>query len=386
MTGRTIAHYEILEKLGEGGMGVVYKARDTRLNRFVTLKLLPADKIADEERLRRFTQEARTASGLNHPNIITIHDIASEDGVQFMVMEFVAGKTLDQVIPRKGMRLAEVLKIGAQIAEALTAAAAAGVIHRDIKPGNVMVSDNGHVKVLDFGLAKMSERVVSSEGATATFVGEAENPRTREGTVIGTVSYMSPEQAEGRPLDPRSDIFSFGALLYEMVTGQRAFRGDTSMSTISAILRDDPAPAGQVCADVPRDLEKIIARCLRKDPERRFQTMADVRVSLLELKEESECSCSGQRGTHQGRSEPRVARDVFVDDLSRPAFFPGRICGERIAPLAIPPWQKRPGFGGAPQVMFGRRGTIGTPRNGDPRTPSKRSKSRVCRFGFAASA
>ena len=288
MTGRTIAHYEILEQLGEGGMGVVYKARDTRLNRFVALKLLPADKLADEERLRRFTQEARTASGLNHPNIITIHDISSADGLPYIVMEFVSGKTLDQLIPRKGMRLAEVLKIAVQIADALAAAAAAGVIHRDIKPGNVMVSESGHVKVLDFGLAKLSERALSAEQSTATILQDAERPRTREGTVIGTVSYMSPEQAEGKPVDPRSDIFSFGALLYEMVTGQRAFRGDSSMSTISAILRDDPTPAGQVCADVPRDLDKIIARCLRKDPERRFQSMADVRVSLLELKEESE--------------------------------------------------------------------------------------------------
>jgi Tol biopolymer transport system component/tRNA A-37 threonylcarbamoyl transferase component Bud32 len=286
MNGRTIAHYELLEKLGEGGMGVVYKARDTRLNRFVALKLLPSEKVRDEERLRRFTQEARTASGLNHPNIITIHDIATADGTPFMVMEYVAGKTLDQIIPRKGMRLAEVLKIAAQMGDALAAAAAAGVIHRDIKPGNVMVGDNGHVKVLDFGLAKLSDRAASSEQATATIV--EDRPRTREGVVIGTVSYMSPEQAEGRPLDPRSDIFSFGAVLYEMVTGQRAFRGETSMSTISSILRDDPQPAGTLSADVPRDLEKIIARCLRKDPERRFQTMADVRVAILELKEESE--------------------------------------------------------------------------------------------------
>lgn len=290
MTGRTIGHYEILEKLGEGGMGVVYKARDTRLNRLVALKLLPSEKLNDEDRLRRFTQEARTASALNHPNIVTIHDITveSEAGVHFIVMEYVAGKTLDQLIPRKGMRLAEVLKISVQIADAIASAAAAGVIHRDIKPGNIMVTENGHVKVLDFGLAKLSERAAGNEQDTATLIDEPEHARTREGTVIGTVSYMSPEQAEGKPLDPRSDIFSFGAVLYEMVTGQRAFRGDTSMSTISSILRDDPQPAGQASPDVPRDLEKIIARCLRKDPGRRFQTMADVRVALLELKEESE--------------------------------------------------------------------------------------------------
>src|SRR5215471_6238989 len=287
MNGRTIGHYEVLEKLGEGGMGVVYKARDVRLNRFVALKLLSSYKVADEDRLRRFTQEAHTASALNHPNIVTIHDIGTEGGAAYIVMEYVVGKTLDQLIPRKGMRLAEVLKTAVQAADGLAAAAAAGVIHRDVKPGNVMVTDSGLVKVLDFGLAKLAKRAASPEQVTATIM-DAERPRTREGTIIGTVSYMSPEQAEGKPLDPRSDIFSFGAVLYEMVTGQRAFRGETSMSTISSILRDDPQPAGQLSADVPRDLDKIIARCLRKDPERRFQTMADVRVALRELKEESE--------------------------------------------------------------------------------------------------
>src|SRR5215831_13780864 len=166
MTGSVIGHYEILEKLGEGGMGVVYKARDTRLNRFVAIKLLPADKLADEDRLRRFTREARTASALNHPNIVTIHDIASDGGRPYIVMEYVAGKTLDDLIPRKGIRLNETLKIAVQIADALAAAAAAGVIHRDIKPGNVMVNDSGLVKVLDFGLAKLAKRAASPEQAT----------------------------------------------------------------------------------------------------------------------------------------------------------------------------------------------------------------------------
>jgi serine/threonine protein kinase/Tol biopolymer transport system component len=290
MSVRSIAHYEILEKLGEGGMGVVYKARDTRLNRNVALKLLPAEKFGDEERIRRLAQEARAASSLNHPNIITIHDIGAEDGVPYLVMEYVAGKTLDELIPRKGMRISEVFKIAVQVADALTAAAAAGVIHRDIKPGNVMVTDSGLVKVLDFSLAKFATPAAAVEGATATVVktADAERPRTREGTVLGTVCYMSPEQAEGKPLDSRSDIFSFGATLYEMTTGQHAFRGETSMSTISAILRDDPRPVTQIVADVPSELERIISRCLRKDPDRRFQHMSDVRVALLELKEESD--------------------------------------------------------------------------------------------------
>ena len=289
MIGRIIGHYEILEKLGEGGMGVVYKARDASLNRFVAIKVLPAGKLGDPERIRRFTQEARAASALNHPNIITIHEIGCEQGEHFIVMEYVQGKTLDRLIARKGMPVGEVLRLSVQIADALAAAARAGVIHRDVKPGNVMVSDSGHVKVLDFGLAKLSEPEAPPEGETVTVrAAVEERPRTSEGAVLGTVSYMSPEQVQGKALDQRSDIFSFGALLYEMTAGQRAFRGENKMSTISAILRDDPKPAMEVSPDVPRELDRIITRCLRKDPERRFQHMADVRVALLELKEESE--------------------------------------------------------------------------------------------------
>jgi Tol biopolymer transport system component len=285
-------------------MGVVYKARDTRLNRPVALKLLPEEHARDEERLRRFTQEARSASALNHPNIVTIHDIGADGGNAYIVMEYVTGKTLDQSIPEKGMRLADVLKIGTQIADALGAAAAAGVVHRDIKPGNIMVTDSGLVKVLDFGLAKVAERASAAHDATATLLMADAAPRTREGAIVGTISYMSPEQAEGKPVDARSDIFSFGAVLYEMTTGQRAFRGQTGMSTIAAILRDDPTPPGEIVAGVPRDLEKIIGRCLRKDPERRFQSMAEVRLALLELKEEQE---SGIRAAPKA-APPRASR------------------------------------------------------------------------------
>jgi serine/threonine protein kinase/Tol biopolymer transport system component len=277
MIGRTIAHYQILDKLGEGGMGVVYKARDTHLDRFVAIKVLPPERVADPERKRRFVQEAKAASALNHPNIITIHDIAHQDGMDFMVMEYVAGKTLDQLIGRKGLKLGETLKYGIQIADALSRAHAAGIIHRDLKPSNIMVDDHGLVKVLDFGLAKLTESGVGQEAPT----------QTAEGTILGTVAYMSPEQAEGRPVDARSDIFSFGALLYEMVTGRRAFQGDSRLSTLAAVLRQDPSPM----EGTPRDLEKIVARCLRKQPERRFQHIDDVKVALEELKEESD---SGQ--------------------------------------------------------------------------------------------
>ena len=281
MIGRTIAHYEILEKLGEGGMGVVYKARDTHLDRFVALKVLPPERVADPERKRRFVQEAKAASALNHPNIITIHDITQESGIDFIAMEYVPGKTLDELIPRKGMRLNRALKVAVQIAEALAAAHAAGIIHRDLKPGNVMVTEDGRVKVLDFGLAKLTETTALGEDqATRTL-----RPATEEGAILGTVAYMSPEQAQSKPVDARSDIFAFGSLLYEMVAGRRAFQSDTKISTLAAIIHQEPAP---LAAETPRDLEKIITRCLRKDPERRFQHMSDARVSLLELKEDTD--------------------------------------------------------------------------------------------------
>ena len=283
MIGKTLSHYEILAQLGAGGMGVVYKARDTRLNRFVAIKVLPADKLGDAERRRRFIQEAQAASALNHPNILTIHEISSENGTDFMVMEYVQGKTLDALIPRKGMRLNEMLKLAIQMADALSKAHAAGIVHRDLKPGNVMVTEDGLVKVLDFGLAKLTEVSHSADAETATL-----QAQTDEGTIVGTVSYMSPEQAEGKKVDARSDTFSLGAVLYEMATGQRAFQGESKMSTLAAILREEPRPASQLVPGIPRDLEKIINRCLRKDPNRRPQTMADLKVTLAELKEESD--------------------------------------------------------------------------------------------------
>jgi Tol biopolymer transport system component/predicted Ser/Thr protein kinase len=310
MVGRTIAHYEIIEKLGEGGMGVVYKARDTHLDRFIAIKVLPPEKVADVERKRRFVQEAKAASALNHPNIITIHDIANENGIDFIAMEFVPGKALSQLITRKGLPLGEALKCAIQIADALAAAHAAGIIHRDLKPGNVMVSGaserSGFVKVLDFGLAKLNDRVDSSEREFTETIRQDEAPSTGEGTIVGTVSYMSPEQAEGKKVDGRSDIFSFGALLYEMVTGRRAFQGDSKLSTLSAILREEPKPAGQIAEGLPRELERIIARCLRKTPERRFQTMADLKVALEELKEESDSGALGVAQAPAGRRPRRV--------------------------------------------------------------------------------
>jgi eukaryotic-like serine/threonine-protein kinase len=287
MIGQRILHYEIVEMLGRGGMGVVYKARDTHLDRFVAVKVLPPEKVADAGRKRRFVQEAKAASALNHPNIVHIYDIADVDGIQFIAMEYVAGKTLDQIIGRKGLRLNEALQYSVQIADALAKAHSAHIIHRDLKPSNIMVTSHGLVKVLDFGLAKLTEHIGAEFDETATMK-EQEAPDTAEGVILGTVAYMSPEQAEGRPLGAQSDIFSFGSLLYEMITGRRAFQGDSKLSTLSAVLKEDPKPVSAVVPEAPRDLEKIVARCIRKQPERRFQHMDDLKVALAELKEESD--------------------------------------------------------------------------------------------------
>jgi serine/threonine protein kinase len=292
LVGQTILHYRVLEKIGEGGMGIVYKALDTRLQRQVAIKVLPPEIIGDRERRRRLVQEARAASALNHPNIITIHDIDHVDGTDFIAMEYVSGKTLAELIPRKGMQLSLALKYAVQIADALARAHGAGIIHRDLKPSNVMVDDHGLVKVLDFGLAKLME----DSGPEA----ETVSTRTVASTIVGTPSYMSPEQAEGKPIDTRSDIFSFGSMFYEMLAGQRPFRGDARASTIASILREEPKPISQVVEGLPRDAEKIVRRCLRKDPERRFQTMADLRVALEDLKEESDS------GVMEGAGGPDV--------------------------------------------------------------------------------
>ena len=259
-------------------MGVVYRARDLHLDRFVALKILPPEKVADPERKLRFTQEAKSASALNHPGIITIHDIASDDGVDFIVMEYVDGKTLDQLIPRKGMRIDEVLRIGAEVANALAAAHSIGIIHRDVKPSNIMVSDQGRVKVLDFGLVKLKE----TAPPTSTETTDTAPVLTTDGRIVGTANYMSPEQAEAGKVDARSDIFSFGSVLYEMVTGRRAFEGPSLISTLSAILHVDPKPIAETVVDAPPELQRTIVRCLRKAPERRFQSMADVGVVLNE--------------------------------------------------------------------------------------------------------
>jgi Tol biopolymer transport system component len=284
MIGRHIAHYEILEMLGQGGMGSVHKARDTQLDRVVAIKILTPDKVANSERKWRFVKEAKAASALNHPNIVTVYDIGNVDGVDFIVMEFIAGRTLDRVIPRNGLKLAEWLRYGIQIADALARSHAAGIVHRDLKPGNIMISDEGQVKLVDFGLAKLSDLHDASDADLTRPTGS----ETEEGSILGTVCYMSPEQAEARRIDARSDIFSLGAVLYEMATGHRAFMGRSKISTLAAILQSDPQPVAELRTCLPRELARVIERCLRKDPAWRYQSAADLKVTLCDLQRDYE--------------------------------------------------------------------------------------------------
>jgi Tol biopolymer transport system component/predicted Ser/Thr protein kinase len=287
MLGRTLGHYAIVEKLGEGGMGAVYKALDTRLERYVALKILPAGQMSDPDRRRRFAQEAKSASALNHPNIVTIYDIGETEGVYYIAMEYVAGRPLEDLVGGKGLPLREALGLAIQIADGLGKAHAAGIVHRDLKPSNIMVTPDGLVKILDFGLAKLVESPVpaADQGATMT---SPRSPATEEGVILGTVSYMSPEQAAGKPVDARSDIFSFGSVLYEMLTGRRAFEGETKVSTLAAVIATDPAPPQTSRGPLPPEVERVVMRALRKDPQRRWQTMADLKVALQDLKDDSE--------------------------------------------------------------------------------------------------
>ena len=302
MIGQTISHYTVLEKLGSGGMGEIYKAQDTRLNRFVAMKVLSTANAGDLERRRRFVQEAQAASALNHPNIITIHDVVSTDGMEFMVMEFVSGVTLDDMVPKHGLNVQKTLDIAVQIADALQTAHAAGIVHRDLKPANVMVTGSGLVKILDFGIAKLTGPAPAASSTDETL--PIDSPMTVEGSILGTVCYMSPEQAQAKTVDPRSDIFSFGLVMYEMLTGQKAFSGDSALSTLSAILRDEAKPIHEIVQGVPAELENVVHRATRKDPAERWQSMQEMRAPLLVLKQKAD---SGVLQTMMGVA-PAIAR------------------------------------------------------------------------------
>jgi len=307
MIGRSISHYKIIDKLGGGGMGVVYKAEDTRLHRTVALKFLPEDTAQDPGALERFRREAQTASALNHPNICTIYDIGEEGGSAYIAMEFIDGQTLKHRIEGKSMRLAELLDVAIAIADALAAAHSQGIVHRDIKPANIFISRSGQIKVLDFGLAKYTAEQKARENAVTSSMPAANPQLTSPGTAVGTVAYMSPEQAMGEELDGRTDLFSLGIVLYEMATGRQAFSGATTAAVFDAILHRQPVASIKINAQLPARLEEILNKALEKDPKLRYQNASDFRVDLVRLKRESDSHSSARAVETQPESSAAVA-------------------------------------------------------------------------------
>jgi TolB-like protein/Flp pilus assembly protein TadD len=305
LIGKTLDHYEITDLLGKGGMGEVYRARDTKLERDVALKVLPAAMAADPARLERFEREAKTVAGLNHPHIVTLYSVEEAEGVRFLTMELVEGQGLDRIVTPDGLELSKVFDIGIAVADALAAAHEKGIVHRDLKPANVMITKDGRVKVLDFGLAKLIRETPAEEEATEVA------DLTRDGAQLGTVPYMSPEQLRGQDVDARSDIFSLGILIFELATGKRPFDGASSADVISSILRETPSRVTQLRSDLPSQLERIVARCLAKEPERRFQSAGEVYSELEALRRQVD-SGVGEAGNVYFGSNLRRSEGLWV--------------------------------------------------------------------------